>query len=200
VREVRQPDPTSADADDRLMTAVQQGDVARLGVLFERHHRALFNFFLRLTGEREAAEDLVSDVFLRILKYRATYQPGTQFRTWMYHLARNAHIDRFKARRKEYLMDPDEPREPASDAPSPGASLEHREKVALLKAALARLSEEKREVILLCRFSGLKYEEIARMLGCEVGALKVRMHRAVRALRDVYFDLTGEQSSCSANT
>lgn len=182
------------------MTAVQEGDVARLGVLFERHHRALFNFFLRLTGERNASEDLVSDVFLRILKYRATYQPGTQFRTWMYHLARNAHIDRFKARRKEFLMDPDDVREPASQAPPPGEALERREQLALLKAAMARLPEEKREIIALCRFSGLKYEEIARMLGCEVGALKVRMHRAVRALRDTYFELTGEQSSCDANT
>ncbi len=58
------------------MTALQEADVSRLALLFERHHRALFNFFLRLTCERQASEDLVQDVFLRILKYHATYRPG----------------------------------------------------------------------------------------------------------------------------
>jgi RNA polymerase sigma-70 factor (ECF subfamily) len=188
------PERAGAEADDGLMTAVQGGDVGRLGVLFERHHRALFNFFARLTGDRGAAEDLVQDVFFRMLKYRSTYQPGTQFRAWMYHLARNAHIDRYKSRRKEVLLDPDTVREPATDDPAPGSELERRQQLALLEAALARLPEDKREVIVLSRFSGLRYEEIARMLGCEVGALKVRVHRAVRALRDAYFELSGERS------
>jgi RNA polymerase sigma-70 factor (ECF subfamily) len=200
VSDDRGTDRADGDADDRLMTAVQTGDVARLGVLFERHHRSLFNFFLRLTTDRDAAEDLVQDVFFRILKYRATYQPGTQFRTWMYHLARNAHIDRFKTRRKELLVDPDTMRQPASECSPPGTAVEREQQIELLKAALAMLPDEKREVIVLSRFSGLKYEEIARLLGCEVGALKVRVHRAVKALRDAYFELTGEQSSCSANT
>jgi RNA polymerase sigma-70 factor (ECF subfamily) len=187
-------DCAGAEADDGLMTAVQRGDVGRLGVLFERHHRPLFNFFVRLTGDRGAAEDLVQDVFFRMLKYRATYQPGTQFRAWMYHLARNAHIDRYKARRRELLADPEDLREPASEDPPPGSALERRQQLALLSSALARLPEDKREVIVLSRFSGLSYEEIARMLGCEVGALKVRVHRAVRALRDAYFEVSGERS------
>jgi RNA polymerase sigma factor (sigma-70 family) len=200
VPDERATDPASADADDQLMTAVQQGDAGRLGVLFERHHRQLFTFFLRLTSDRSASEDLVQDVFFRMLKYRATYQPGTLFRAWMYQMARNAHIDRFKARRHETGLSPDEVREPAGTGQAPDEALARREQLERLKAALDRLPADKREVIVLCRFSGLKYDEVARLLGCEVGALKVRMHRAVRALRDVFFELGGETTSCTASS
>jgi RNA polymerase sigma-70 factor (ECF subfamily) len=63
------------------MRAVRGGDVARLGVLFERYHRALFDFLTRMTGDRAAAEDLVQDVFIRVLKYRATFRDDGSFET-----------------------------------------------------------------------------------------------------------------------
>jgi RNA polymerase sigma-70 factor (ECF subfamily) len=175
----------SAEHDDRLMTAVREGDVSQLGVLFERHHRALFNFFLRLTGDRQASEDLVQDVFVRILKARGTYQPGTQFRTWMYQVARSAHIDRFRSRPREISADTEE-LAPVSQAPLPGAGLEREQQAALLRRALAELPEDKREVLVLSRFQGLKYQEIGALLGCEEGAVKVRVFRAIRALREAY--------------
>lgn len=179
------------------MVAVQAGDVSRLGLLFERHHRALFKFFLRLTGQTQASEDLVQDVFVRMLKYRATYQPGSQFRTWMYTLARNAHIDRYHGRSRDIAMADDAP-EPVSRQPMIVETLERDEQKALLRRALAQLSPDKRELLVLSRFQGLKYEEIATMLGIEVGAVKVRVFRAVRALRVIFEELSGE-SSCRAN-
>jgi RNA polymerase sigma-70 factor (ECF subfamily) len=178
----------SAEHDDRLMTAVRAGDVSQLGVLFERHHRALFNFFLRLTGDRQASEDLVQDVFVRILKSRATYQPGTQFRTWMYQVARSAHIDRFRSRPREQPADPEALRA-VSPAAAPGSGLEQAQEAQLLRKALAALPEDKREVLVLSRFQGLKYQEIGALLGCEEGAVKVRVFRAIRALRDIYLGL-----------
>lgn len=181
------------------MVAVQEGDVSQLGELFERHHRPLFTFFLRLTGESQASEDLVQDVFLRMLKYRATYQPGTRVRTWMYQLARNAHIDRYHARSREASMDEREAREPASAAPGAADLLQHEEQVELLRRALARLAPDKREVLLLSRFQGLSYEEIAAVFGCEVGTVKVRVFRAVRALRTIFLDLAGESRPCPAS-
>lgn len=196
--DARRADRTEAEADDRLMVAVRGGDVARLGVLFERHHRALFNFFLRLTFDREASEDLVQDVFTRMLRYRATYQPGTQFRAWMYQMARNAHIDRFKARRHEVAMDDDTP-EPVVDVPPVTADLEKAAEVALLREALARLPADKREVLVLSRFEGLKYEQVGRLLGCEEGAVKLRVFRAVRQLRSIYDQLVRERSGSRAD-
>ena len=67
--------------DEELMLAVRDGDLAKLGPLFERHHLALFDFLSRMTGNPTAAEDLVQDVFVRILKYRATYRDDGRFET-----------------------------------------------------------------------------------------------------------------------
>ena len=77
------------------------GDVARLGILFERYHRPLFDFLARMTGDRAAAEDLVQDVFIRILKYRATFRDEGSFETWIFRIARNARADWFNARRTD---------------------------------------------------------------------------------------------------
>jgi RNA polymerase sigma factor (sigma-70 family) len=181
------------------MTALQTGDVSRLALLFERHHRALFNFFLRLTSERQASEDLVQDVFLRILKYHGTYRPGTQFRAWMYQLARHAYLDRRKPVSAEVSLDA-LPADPPSLAPAASDTLEQDQQAALVRRALARLPEDKREVLVLSRFHGLNYEQVGALLGCEVGAVKVRVYRAVRALRTILLDLSGESSSCRANS
>ena len=83
----------SSVSDDALMLDVSNGQVGKLGVLFDRNHRKLFDFFIRMTRSREVSEDLVQDVFFRILKYRATFRAGSRFTTWMYHIARNARID-----------------------------------------------------------------------------------------------------------
>jgi RNA polymerase sigma factor (sigma-70 family) len=180
------------------MTALQTGDVSRLALLFERHHRALFNFFLRLTGERQASEDLVQDVFLRILKYHATYRPGSQFRAWMYQLARHAWLDRRKPASQEVPLDA-LAADPPSRAPAVSEVLQQDQQAALVRRALAQLPEDKREVLVLSRYQGLSYEQVGTLLGIEVGAVKVRVYRAVRALRTILQELSGE-SSCRANS
>ena len=89
------------------MFQVKDGDLARLGILFERHHKILYNFFLRLTGNREASEDLLQEVFLRMLKYRNTYKGSSEFTTWMFQIARNSRADYF--RKKKFEGADDEP-------------------------------------------------------------------------------------------
>src|SRR5689334_18835402 len=98
------------------MLEIRDGDIGKLSFLFERHHRALFNFFLRLTSNRELSEDLVQDVFLRILKHRDTYQAKTSFTAWMYQVARSAHIDNLRKRKPESQWNEELP-EPASPEP-----------------------------------------------------------------------------------
>jgi RNA polymerase sigma-70 factor (ECF subfamily) len=173
-----------SESDDRLMVSVQQGRLSDLDRLFERHHRPLFQFFLRLTGDRQASEDLVQDVFLRMLRYRATYQPFSQFRTWMYQLARNAHIDRFKRTRRVVGLE-EAPGEPASPAPHPGEILERTRELATLRRALTRLSHEHREVLILSRFHGLSYRQVGEVVGCAEGTVKVRVFRAMQQLRRI---------------
>jgi len=178
------------------MLAVRDGDVEQIGVLFERHHRMLFNFFLRLTANRGLSEDLVQDVFFRMLKYRQTFQAGTNFTSWMYQIARNAHIDQARKRRLEVVPDDEAAWDSVASAEAdPQERLEQAQEIRLLRRALDRLPLEKREVLVLSRFQNLKYSEIAEVLGCEVGAVKVRVFRAVRELGQIFLELSGEKAS-----
>ena len=178
--------PADGPADRELMTEVKNGDVARLGELFERHHGRLFSFFLRLTRDRAGAEDLVQEVFVRILKYRGTYQSDAEFTPWMFRLARNAATDLWRARPKELAHEPDAP-EPAAETEDPVDTMEQDDRKRRLAAALGRLPEEKRELLLLARFSEMRYDEIGELLGITVGAVKLRVHRAMKELK-VAFD------------
>jgi RNA polymerase sigma factor (sigma-70 family) len=182
---------TNAMSDEELMAQVRGGVGEMLGALFERYHVALFNFFYKLTGERSTSEDLVQEVFLRILKYRHTYRPDTAFRAWMYQIARNARVDLLRRRHPEVTWEPElsgsfQPRDPAQKD----------QEAALLHAALLRLPEDKREVLVLSRFQDLKYEQIADILGCELSTVKVKVHRALQELRDNFQKLeTGKLAS-----
>ncbi len=182
-------------ADHLLMLRVRDGDVSQLGVLFERHSGALFNFFLRLTGGKQLSEDLVQEVFVRMLKYRHTYRDNGSFTTWMYKIARHVRFDELRKRKLEIALEEDEEFPPVSSLPAPGDQIERDQEVRRLRGALMRISADKREVLILSRFRLMKYEEIAELLGCEVGAVKVRVYRAIRELRDTFFDLVGEKAS-----
>jgi RNA polymerase sigma factor (sigma-70 family) len=186
------------ETDENLMLAVRAGDVSKLGVLFDRHYRAVFEFFARLTGSRTIAEDLVQDVFFRMLKYRATFREESRFKAWMFHIARNARIDYFRKHQGESLLPEDGVDALPSHSPLPGHGLEREQMTTLLECALFRLPEEKREVLVLSRYHDMKYEQIAEVMGCEVGAVKVRVHRALKELREVFIKLSNERLPCNA--
>ena len=179
------------------MARVSAGELAKLAVLFERHHRALFRYFVSLNRDGGLAEDLVQDVFFRMLRYRSTYDPSKPFTAWMYQIARRASLDRAQSRRAEVVGIEEfvDRREPVSTAPNPEERASHGENLALLRRAFEQLPPEKREILTLSRFQQLKHEEIAAVLGCEVGTVKVRVYRAVRALEQIYFSLEKERAS-----
>ncbi len=180
------PFPTPGPSgDSQLMGRVRDGDVALLGELFERHHQRLFHFFLRLARSRSAAEDLVQEVFVRMLKYRHTFRAESDFVPWMFTLARNAATDLYRARPKELPENEDTP-EPQADLAHPIEGLERAEQSKKLQRALARLAPERRELLVLARFSELKYDRIAEMLGISEGAVKVRVHRALKELKEAF--------------
>jgi len=178
--------------DIELMTRVRDGDVRQLAHLFARHHVRLYNFYLRLTGDRESSEDMTQEVFFRMLKYRHTFRGDGEFIAWMYHLARNVHLD--SRRRTDTVAGGEAEEIPAAD-PHAHDLMERKEGADLVRAALARLPIEKREVLLLSRYEGMRYDAIAELLGCSVEAVKVRVHRALQELRTIYFRLSGERTN-----
>ncbi len=186
--------PGGEASDQSLMQAVRDGDVDKLGILFERYHGLLFNFLLRLTGSRHQAEDLVQEVFVRLLKYRHTYRGESQFTTWMFQIARNARVDYFRRSPREEAVAEEELRERVSLLPSPSEQAEQSEEMQIVLDALARLPEERREVLLLRGFAGLKFEEIAGQLQCSVNTIKGRAFRAIRELRASVHQLKGERA------
>ena len=181
-----EPQALGWQSDNTLMEQVREGDSRKLAMLFERHHEALFRYFLRMTGDRPYSEDMVQEVFFRVLKYRGTYRQEAQFTTWMYRIARNAHIDNLRRRKWEVPMEED------WDAPGPPAeSPEKRQEAEVVRRALLAIPEDKRELLIMTRYQEMKYEQIAEVLGVEVGTVKVRIHRALRSLRETYQAMGG---------
>ncbi|MBI3406661.1 MAG: RNA polymerase sigma factor [Acidobacteria bacterium] len=170
------------------MLQVRQGAVDGLGVLFDRYHSPLFNFYAKLTGDRGLSEDLVQEVFLRVLKYRQTYTPQSTFRPWIYQIARNVRFDHVRKQVPQSEWTPE-----MSPSFTPGDPAQRQQESSQLHEALMRLPEEKREVLVLSRLQELKYDEIARLMGCEVGAVKVRVHRALQALKEAFHQIQAER-------
>ena len=180
--------------DLELMIAVQQGEVGGMGTLFERHHERIYNFCLRMTGSPAASEDLVQEAFMRALKYRQTFRGDADFLPWLYRLARNVCNDHFH-KNQRFPITGQNLVEGISPDPSALDAAQQREQVCLLRQALLRLPVERREVLILSRFEFRHYDEIAELLGCSVGAVKVRVHRAMNQLRDTYSEMLKESES-----
>jgi RNA polymerase sigma-70 factor, ECF subfamily len=178
--------------DDELMLRVREGQADALGELFARYQGPLLGFFARLTGRTATSEDLVQDTFLRILRSKHTYRSSGRFRAWLYQIARSAHSDHYRKRWRERPLD-DEFDAMASPDPGIGDRLEEDERRELVRAALRRLPEDKREVLVMARYQGLRYQEIGEILGCAENTVKVRVHRAMKALREAYLDLTKDR-------
>lgn len=179
------------------MGQVSLGEVSQLAILFERHHRALFRYFVSMNRNRTLAEDLVQDVFFRMLRYRTTYDPAQSFTAWMYQIARNAGVDQIRKRTEVVDIDEFAERrtELRSSLPGPEEAAVRQQDLGLLRRAMDLLPADKRELLVLSRLQGMKYEDIAVVLGCEVGTVKVRVFRAVRALEQIYFGLEREKVS-----
>jgi RNA polymerase sigma factor (sigma-70 family) len=173
------------------MRLVQAGDSAQLALLFERYHVPLFRYLLQMTRNRELSEDLTQDVFFRVLKYAGSYDPSLPFSVWLYTMARHAYFDLLRKQRPEVAgADVSETR---STEPMPEEAFARKQDAIFLKEALQQLPDGKREVLVLSRFHNLRYEEIATILQCEVGTVKVRVYRALKELREKFCELRGEK-------
>jgi RNA polymerase sigma-70 factor, ECF subfamily len=179
------------DQDDgALMSEVREGRTEVLAILFQRHHRRLFHFFLGLTGQRQRSEDLAQEVFLRVLRYRRSFKQDAPFLPWMFRIARRLHLDHREIAVVEFREDEFLERVPDCQD-SPQRCLERRSNEILLSRALLRLDPRKRQLLLFSRNPELGYREIAEMMECSVESVKVQVHRALKELRAAFQALEG---------
>jgi RNA polymerase sigma-70 factor (ECF subfamily) len=186
--------------DHELMLAVARGDGARgslagMSEIYERRHRALFRFFFRLTARQSPAEDLTHEVFLRMIRYRRTYQAGEAFESWMYRIARNVFADYTKKHRFEAPGADGQMELVESGRPTPLDTAVKQQDLSLLYRALRELPDDKRELIILSRYQGLSCERIGRIVGCETGTVKVRVFRAMKEMGRIFHHLRQEKAS-----
>ena len=167
-------------SDKALMRDVRDGNVAALGALFERHHARVHALCHRLVRRADAADDLVQETFLRVLRYRETFREEAAFTTWLYRIALNVCHEHWRQMRRD---------ESAPAAPDRTELPALSERQVLLDDALGRLDPQHREVLVLTRFHDLKYDDVARVLECTPAAARVRAHRALNELREIYREL-----------
>ncbi|HYG01382.1 MAG TPA: sigma-70 family RNA polymerase sigma factor [Chryseosolibacter sp.] len=174
--------------DESVMEAVKNGNLQQASLLFDRYHKRIFNFLARMTMDRELAEDLTQNVFLRILKYRTSYRDGLRFQSWIYQVARNVFSDHYQAHKNRFsdFIDVEKVEDQMADA-NEAEELDEKEK--LLHRSLQKLPEEQRELLILTRFQHMKYEEVAAIMETTVANIKVKVHRAIMKLREHYFEL-----------
>ena len=183
--------------DVQLMLKVRGGDLHALGVLFQRHQQQVHQWCYRMTGNAMVADDLVQDVFLRILRLRHNFAGTAKFTTWLYRVARNACLDFLSASKRREAVHDQFVRE--TDSTGSIADAGDR-RLALLELALQRLPVDKRDVLILSRYHDMRYEEIAEVCGCSIGAVKTRVHRALKDLRRIYHDLEQEDYDVRAGS
>src|ERR1700744_978634 len=169
------------------MLKVKSGDLDKMALLFQRYHRPLYGFLYHMTGQRESSEDIVQNVFYRMLKSRHTFTGEGEFKTWMYHIARNVLSDHFKKhqRTRVHFDVADLEEKISGDAPL-FEQVEKMLAVRALQKAMAALSPDSREILVLSRFQELTGAEIAGILSISVAAVKVRIHRAIGQLKILY--------------
>ena len=187
--------------DAELIAFIKAGKLGAFTALVDRHQRSLINFFYHLGWDRQVAEDCAQEVFLRLHKHLATYEPEAKFTTFLYRVARNLWIDRLRSAAVhgkvvslEATGGPGEERtlreRVSSGGPSPVDILSRRETEESLKRAIDLLPDDQKTVLVLSEMQGLKYQDIASILEIPIGTVKSRMHTAMEKLKEM---MAGEE-------
>ncbi len=178
--------------DEELLAAYQQGDVGAFELLLRRHRAPLFTFLLRMLGDRQKAEDLAQETFLRIVKGAQAWEQRARFQTWLYTIARNLCVDqsrRDRFRRTDSLDQEGPDDEPPMVDSVPGREIdpargaESARLRPVLQKALMGLPAEQREVFILREQAGVPFKEIAELVGVNENTVKSRMRYALEGLR-----------------
>lgn len=185
------------DPDVRLMLRVRDDDAAAFEELMLRYQNRLVSLLAHLVGQRDMAEDLAQEVFMRVYRARKRYVPGSKFSTWLFTIANNVASNALRSlsRRREINLAPvgpgdtgGNPLESAAQAASglmPTRQLDKAELREVVQLAVNTLNDRQRMAVLLCKFEHLSYAEIGEIMGMSPQAIKSLLSRARANLRDV---------------
>lgn len=172
--------------DEELMLAVANGNLKDMSILFDRYHVLIYNFFNKMIHNKMISEDLTQDVFIKVLKYRTSYKEGN-FKSWIYTIARNIFSSFYQKQKKDRLHVTEDYFLRSNEQ---FVSQENEEELEHLQRAIQLLNITDRELIVMHKFQEIKYQQIAEIIGSSENAVKVKMHRAVHKLREIYFKST----------
>jgi RNA polymerase sigma-70 factor, ECF subfamily len=182
-------------ADEDLMVMYQKGEVRAFEVLLSRHRKPVYNFILRFIGDRETAEDLLQEAFMRVIKGAEAYKRQAKFTTWLYTIARNLCVDQTRRRKHRKHASLDAPMDgsdesgtlmdvlPSSEMASDRKSV-NKQLHATMQRAIGALSDEQREVFLMREIANLPFKEIAEITGVPENTVKSRMRYALERLQE----------------
>lgn len=170
--------------DEELMSLVKAGQLDYLNELFSRYSKRIYNYFLKSTMERAESDDLTQELFIRVMKYRNSYKDGQTLQFWIFQIARNMVKDHFRKMKvhKDQFNPVDAMPEVQEDS-----NEEQMDREKQLYQAMKLLPDDKRELLVLSKFEGMKYEQIAAMRDTSVSNIKVQVHRTIRELKELYF-------------
>ncbi|GIW82739.1 MAG: DNA-directed RNA polymerase sigma-70 factor [Gemmatales bacterium] len=196
-------DPLTSCTDEELLDRFREGQTEAFGELVRRYERELYGYLRRYLGNGALAEDVFQNTFLQLYKKIEQYEPGRPVRPWLYTIATNQAIDALRRQGRHQAVSLDEKREISANGEvrgllnlleeqgeGPESRLEGEELREKIRASVDALPEVMKQVILLAYYQGLKYREIAEILGIPVGTVKSRLHAALVKLQKAWRELS----------
>ncbi|QNM85462.1 RNA polymerase sigma factor [Polaribacter pectinis] len=168
--------------DEEVMLQIANGKLDMLTILFDRYNVRIYNFFNKMVHNKMVSEDLTQDVFMKVIKYKASYK-NKNFAAWIYTIARNIFSSHYQKTKKERSNEIDD----NTMSNEVLVSESRQEELDHLQKALLQLKNSERELIVMHRFQEIKYEQIAQIIGSSENAVKVKTHRALKKLKEIYF-------------
>lgn len=192
-------DPVAEPTDEDLLTQFRAGQSEAFGVLVRRYERELFGYLRRYLGDSNLADDVFQNTFLQLYTKAGQYEPGRPVRPWLYTIATHAAIDALRRQGRHQALSLDQGREELpngevrslvelleSRGPAPADQLEDEERREKVRASVDQLPEFLRQVLIMAYYQGMKYREIAEVLGIPVGTVKSRLHAALVKLQEAW--------------
>jgi len=177
------------EPEAKIMAEVAGGKLSAFRTLVELHHKPLISFIARFTGDRNSAEDIAQEVFLRVFKVAKDYKPQAKFKTWLFTIATNLCLNEIRDNKSNPkivdLSDLHEQEYPiiASEVLSPEKAAENAELSTAVRKAIINLPENQRIAILLRQYNDLSYNEIGQIMGISISAVESLIQRARQSLK-----------------